>query len=1125
MAVSNDLLLKIQADTSQAVVKISEIEKRLSELGAAGKKSTAQFSTLAGAFGSLGGASVALNQSLELAQKAFRMFVVPAMDAVKAFQKSEDATRRLANTLRLLGDSDVQRTIKGFGKLAKAMEDTTGVQSDAVLSLLSVAKASGLTNVQVERLAKTAANFAAGAGISFESAFLALQKSLKGSTLGISTFAPELMNLSKAQLQAGDAVEYLGKKYQGFADINSNSFAMSMSRSASALEDFQKSIGGVLSEILNIGSGTNLIVQSLKAMTQFIDSNKEAFVSWGKRLIGIFDDIFHAIDVMVELNKARIDGMAAAFFAVLEKIQRYGAAFGIIDPAKAEASKASFDKWASSATNALSEAGKAAAKIGVLGDTTLEQRGPSTKGPLGASGPMKLPPLPMNPEIKKAYDDAIQKNQELTAQIAAGMGLSRTAIDLETQAQILKLDQLESELKLKGLLNAQTSGEIDRQKELLKISGKQKRDSAPSDEFGGMMKAGQDIAGKISGAFLEGTAGAVMGAMNAAKLIVDALQGLIDFVPNLLNSVAKIFDSLADLPIRILEALMNIDVALDKFIDKFPEAMIKLFANLPKIIGNILYKLGEFIPLLNEAILRAIPPFITAVVKQAPRIAVAMAKGFISATVSMLKGLFDGSMFKMPKMIDAAAASSEIKKIAKTLTQEASRVFAVLDFTEGGKRADSIISQVEEAGKRAKEDAFAWWTNMTKAVGRFFSDGMQFLEGFGPAVDIAWQGFTNAIGPFFMAVANVFKSFLGQFLDGKKWAAAGQAIVAAFSNIGKIFFDIGKDIWNGLLYYFNSAGSVFYNIGATIWRGFEDLLSGAGNILKKVFKLDGDWGGGRGDVEKLLGIDVPFVQFAQGGIVPGQSMVPGDSLMNDRILALLSPGEAVIPRSKMSQPGVKSVVDMVLSGQLDPTKLGFGGWIGERVEAVTDTVTGKTNPFGDAFSSAWDSLSDAGKGVASTISDVAKVGFDAIKQAADSLGVPVENLLDEVLKRLGPGLRSMVSMNAQNAIGFSSGGMVPGHGTGDSVPAMLTPGEFVINRRSAQAMGLPALQALNSGGKLGGGGGNQVTVNQSIELRIDAKDGVDENFIRNKLMPLVKKELKRASLDGQFILAGSGVRA
>jgi len=45
---------------------------------------------------------------------------------------------------------------------------------------------------------------------------------------------------------------------------------------------------------------------------------------------------------------------------------------------------------------------------------------------------------------------------------------------------------------------------------------------------------------------------------------------------------------------------------------------------------------------------------------------------------------------------------------------------------------------------------------------------------------------------------------------------------------------------------------------------------------------------------------------------------------------------------------------------------------------------------------------------------------------------------------------------------FASGGAVGGSGNGDTVPAMLTPGEFVINKEAAQKM-LPFLEALNSG--------------------------------------------------------------
>lgn len=44
---------------------------------------------------------------------------------------------------------------------------------------------------------------------------------------------------------------------------------------------------------------------------------------------------------------------------------------------------------------------------------------------------------------------------------------------------------------------------------------------------------------------------------------------------------------------------------------------------------------------------------------------------------------------------------------------------------------------------------------------------------------------------------------------------------------------------------------------------------------------------------------------------------------------------------------------------------------------------------------------------------------------------------------------------------FASGGFVPGEGNGDTVPAMLTPGEFVINKKSAQMFGYGNLRKIN----------------------------------------------------------------
>lgn len=47
--------------------------------------------------------------------------------------------------------------------------------------------------------------------------------------------------------------------------------------------------------------------------------------------------------------------------------------------------------------------------------------------------------------------------------------------------------------------------------------------------------------------------------------------------------------------------------------------------------------------------------------------------------------------------------------------------------------------------------------------------------------------------------------------------------------------------------------------------------------------------------------------------------------------------------------------------------------------------------------------------------------------------------------------------------GFRTGGSVGGTGTGDRIPAMLEPGEFVVRKNSVSKMGLPFLNAINEG--------------------------------------------------------------
>jgi SLT domain-containing protein/phage-related protein len=78
--------------------------------------------------------------------------------------------------------------------------------------------------------------------------------------------------------------------------------------------------------------------------------------------------------------------------------------------------------------------------------------------------------------------------------------------------------------------------------------------------------------------------------------------------------------------------------------------------------------------------------------------------------------------------------------------------------------------------------------------------------------------------------------------------------------------------------------------------------------------------------------------------------------------------------------------------------------------------------------------------------------------------IPVEWVVDHVAQgvdfitdKLGMGK----PMKGVETWKMATGGMVPGKGTGDIVPTMLTPGEYVLNKRAVQKLGLANVQMMN----------------------------------------------------------------
>jgi hypothetical protein len=125
----------------------------------------------------------------------------------------------------------------------------------------------------------------------------------------------------------------------------------------------------------------------------------------------------------------------------------------------------------------------------------------------------------------------------------------------------------------------------------------------------------------------------------------------------------------------------------------------------------------------------------------------------------------------------------------------------------------------------------------------------------------------------------------------------------------------------------------------------------------------------------------------------------------------------------------------------------------------------------------------------------------------------------------------------------ASGGPVPGSGSGDTVPAMLTPGEYVINKKSSQAIGYGNLAKINKyakGGIVGYAKGGQVgnknelvpseniikSVEEDIKKEIEAIakqiGGSMGSFIRN--MPVSMKPMQNAYGSATPSLSPNGKR-
>ena len=116
---------------------------------------------------------------------------------------------------------------------------------------------------------------------------------------------------------------------------------------------------------------------------------------------------------------------------------------------------------------------------------------------------------------------------------------------------------------------------------------------------------------------------------------------------------------------------------------------------------------------------------------------------------------------------------------------------------------------------------------------------------------------------------------------------------------------------------------------------------------------------------------------------------------------------------------------------------------------------------------------------------------NAFIRIADSLEPLLPMLISLAGLKLGrslaPALGSFVGIGARAGgrgpvTKFARGGIVPGQGNRDTVPTMLTPGEFVIKKSSVNKLGAGALHAMNNNRYASGGA---VELSRNLQTRLN----------------------------------------
>ena len=235
-----DLLIKIGADSYEFQQKAKSVEKSLGSmekrLSSLGKSLSLKLTAPLTALG-----AVAIKNADTQVQAEARLLTAP------------DGRAEVQERLLRQASEIQSRTVIG---------DETIIQQQAYLASL------GLTEQQIRDTTEASVQLAAATGMSLDTAVKNLAKTFGGMTGRLGESIPQLKELTKEQLQNGEAVKYVLDNYKGYAETAAKKGLGSMKQLQNAWGDFLEQVGAAMMPVVQkIAGMLQVVVQAMQRIS------------------------------------------------------------------------------------------------------------------------------------------------------------------------------------------------------------------------------------------------------------------------------------------------------------------------------------------------------------------------------------------------------------------------------------------------------------------------------------------------------------------------------------------------------------------------------------------------------------------------------------------------------------------------------------------------------------------------------------------------------------------------------------------------------------------------------------------------------------------------------------------